>query len=117
MSEMIETLRKEENMTPKQIEIVRAAIELISEKGYYNTSTSEIAKRAGVAEGTIFRHYRTKKDLLVAIVTLVITNFSAPLFAKKFVDRFFGRTMNMLKTCFIRSSKIALNLLRPIFHC
>ncbi|MFC4558023.1 TetR/AcrR family transcriptional regulator [Virgibacillus kekensis] len=89
MADMIEILREQENMTPKQIEIVKAAIELISEKGYYNTSTSEIARRAGVAEGTIFRHYRTKKDLLVTIVTPVITSFSAPLFAEKFVDQVF----------------------------
>lgn len=89
MSDMIETLRNDENLTPKQIEILKAAIELISEKGYYNTSTSEIAKRAGVAEGTIFRHYSTKKDLLVAIVTPVISDFSAPFFAKQFVDQVF----------------------------
>ncbi|WP_164667619.1 TetR/AcrR family transcriptional regulator [Virgibacillus doumboii] len=89
MSDMIDALQNEGNMTPKQIEIVRAAIELISEKGYYNTSTSEIAKRAGVAEGTIFRHYRTKKDLLVTIVKPVIVNFTAPLFAKKLVDQVF----------------------------
>ncbi|MFD2750928.1 TetR/AcrR family transcriptional regulator [Virgibacillus siamensis] len=86
---MLELLRNEKNMTPKQIEIIRAAIELISEKGYYNTSTSEIAKRAGVAEGTIFRHYKTKKELLVEIVTPVITNFAAPMFAEKFVDQVF----------------------------
>ncbi|MGP4106104.1 TetR/AcrR family transcriptional regulator [Virgibacillus sp. L01] len=91
MSDIMETLRHQEKMTPKQIEIVKAAIELISEKGYYNTSTSEIAKRAGVAEGTIFRHYRTKKDLLVTIVTPVITNFSAPVFAKKFVSQVFQK--------------------------
>ncbi|SFB27071.1 transcriptional regulator, TetR family [Lentibacillus halodurans] len=94
MSDMMDTLRNEENMTPKQIEILKSAIELISEKGYYNTSTSEIAKRAGVAEGTIFRHYSTKKDLLVAIVTPVITNISAPLFATKFVDQVFHEDYN-----------------------
>ncbi|GGJ91498.1 TetR family transcriptional regulator [Lentibacillus kapialis] len=89
MSDMMDTLRNEKNMTPKQIDILRAAVELIAEKGYYNTSTSEIADRAGVAEGTIFRHYRTKKDLLVAIVTPVISNFSAPLFAEQFVAQVF----------------------------
>lgn len=89
MSDIIKTLQNEKDMTPKQIEILKAAIELISEKGYYNTSTSEIAKRAGVAEGTIFRHYHTKKDLLVAIVTPVITNVAAPFFAEKFVDQVF----------------------------
>ncbi|WP_245183627.1 TetR/AcrR family transcriptional regulator [Lentibacillus salicampi] len=89
MSDMIDTLRHDEKMTPKQIEILKAAIELISEKGYYNTSTSEIAERAGVAEGTIFRHYRTKKDLLIKIVKPVITDFSASFFAEQFVHQVF----------------------------
>nr|WP_217586620.1 TetR/AcrR family transcriptional regulator [Lentibacillus saliphilus] len=84
-------------MTPKQVDIIKAAIELIAEKGYYNTSTSEIAKRAGVAEGTIFRHYKTKKDLLVAIVTPVITEVSAPLFAEKLVEQVFSKTYGSLE--------------------
>lgn len=55
------------NMTDKQISIISAAIEIFAEKGYSATSTSEIAKKAGVGEGTIFHHYKTKKDLLFAI--------------------------------------------------
>ncbi|GGB51917.1 TetR family transcriptional regulator [Lentibacillus populi] len=86
---MTEVLRQTEKMTSKQIKILEAAIELIAEKGYSATSTSEIAKRAGVAEGTIFRHYRTKKDLLLSIVNPVIINFMAPVFAEKFVDQVF----------------------------
>ncbi|WP_430790296.1 TetR/AcrR family transcriptional regulator [Virgibacillus flavescens] len=76
-------------MTPKQEKIIEAAIELIAEKGYHNTSTSEIAKKAGVAEGTIFRHYRTKKDLLVAIVSPVIMKSTVPIMAEKFVNQVF----------------------------
>jgi len=57
----------EDGMTEKQISILLAAIELFSEKGYDATSTSEIAKKAKVAEGTIFRYYKTKKDLLFDI--------------------------------------------------
>ena len=65
------------DMTEKQINILIAAIELFSEKGYEATSTSEIAKKAKVAEGTIFRYYKTKKDLLFAIPTALS---KAPLF-------------------------------------
>lgn len=79
-------------MTPKQEKVIEAAIKLIAEKGYHNTSTSEIAKEAGVAEGTIFRHYQTKKDLLLAIVTPVIMKLSAPVFAEKFVDQVFEKS-------------------------
>lgn len=67
-----------DELTDKQKRIIVAAIESFSEKGYASTSTSEIAKKAGVAEGTIFRHYKTKKDLLIAIVTPVMSKLIAP---------------------------------------
>lgn len=49
--------------------IFSAAFELISEKGLSGTSTREIAKRAGVAEVTIFRHF-TNKETLFRQITL-----------------------------------------------
>lgn len=67
LQELIKSNDSDISMTEKQLNIISAAIELFSEKGFAATSTYEIAKRAGVAEGTIFRHYKTKKDLLLAI--------------------------------------------------
>lgn len=48
----------------KEERILEAAIKIFSEKGFSAATTSEIAKDAGVAEGTIFRYFKTKKDLL-----------------------------------------------------
>lgn len=48
--------------------ILRSAIELFSVKGFNASSTLEIAQRAGVAEITVFRHFKTKKDLLLAVL-------------------------------------------------
>ncbi|MDQ0219284.1 TetR/AcrR family transcriptional regulator [Peribacillus cavernae] len=72
----------EEGLTEKQKKIILAAIESFSEKGYAATSTSEIAKKAGVAEGTIFRHYKTKKDLLLSMITPMMGKFIAPFVIK-----------------------------------
>lgn len=74
----------QENMTEKQKKILEAAVEIFSEKGYSATSTNEIAKKAGVAEGTIFRHYKTKKDLLLSIVAPMMAKFIAPFIIKDF---------------------------------
>lgn len=52
----------------KEQAILEAAIKIFAEKSYNGTTTSEIAKAAGVAEGTIFRYFRTKKDLLKGIL-------------------------------------------------
>jgi AcrR family transcriptional regulator len=64
-------------------------LNIFPEKGYAGTSTSEIAKKAGVAEGTIFRHYKTKKVLLLSIVTPVMSKLLAP-----FVMRDLNKVLN-----------------------
>jgi AcrR family transcriptional regulator len=56
-------------MTEKQQNIFTAALELFSSEGVDATSTSKIAKRAGVSEGLIFRHFKNKEGLLQAILT------------------------------------------------
>lgn len=55
-------------MTNKQENIRIAALELFSNNGYSATPTSKIAKKAGVSEGLIFRHFGSKKGLLRAIM-------------------------------------------------
>src|SRR2546430_14965059 len=44
------------------------AAEVFAEGGLEGATTAEIAQRAGVAEGTIFKRFRTKRDLLLAVV-------------------------------------------------
>ncbi len=56
--------------------IASAACELFCEKGYSATSTGEIARKAEVSEGTIFRYFATKKDLLIYIATYGIKMFA-----------------------------------------
>ncbi|MGH7567900.1 MAG: TetR/AcrR family transcriptional regulator [Gemmatimonadales bacterium] len=44
--------------------LVRAALELFTAQGYHVTTTPQIARKAGVAEGTIYRHFDGKQHLL-----------------------------------------------------
>ncbi len=51
-------------MTIKKEQILETALHLFAKEGYSATSTSKIAKAAGVSEGLIFRHFGNKKNLL-----------------------------------------------------
>src|SRR5439155_18339 len=44
--------------------LIRAALELFTTTGYHFTTTPLIARKAGVAEGTIYRHFDSKQQLL-----------------------------------------------------
>lgn len=49
-------------------QIVEAAIELFSRKGFRGTRTREIAEAAGISEAMIFKHFATKRDLYSTII-------------------------------------------------
>jgi AcrR family transcriptional regulator len=56
------TLRRDGQATREKL--LRAALELYTTAGFRGTTTPEIALRAGVAEGTIYRHFAGKGELL-----------------------------------------------------
>src|SRR5262245_14761416 len=59
--------------------LVRAALELFTTQGYYGSTTPQIAARAGVAEGTIYRHFNSKQHLLNEIYRGALLIFGEPL--------------------------------------
>lgn len=56
---------------------MRAALELFTSRGYHETTTPLIAARAGVAEGTIYRHFASKDELLNEIYRAGVRLFAA----------------------------------------
>ena len=56
-----------ENQT--RTRILQAAQRLFAAKGFEGTTTRDLAQIAGVAEGTLFRHFANKKAIFVEVVT------------------------------------------------
>ncbi|MBE9058188.1 TetR/AcrR family transcriptional regulator [Sphaerospermopsis sp. LEGE 08334] len=49
--------------------ILQAAQRLFASQGFDGTTTRDLAQAAGVAEGTLFRHFANKKAILVEVAT------------------------------------------------
>src|ERR1700683_1658680 len=51
----------------KRERILHAAVRVFAKKGFHATRVSEVAKAAGVADGTIYLYFRSKDELLVSL--------------------------------------------------
>jgi AcrR family transcriptional regulator len=54
-------------LAPTRERLLQAALELIEENGYAGASVIAIADRAGVAAGTLYRHFSSKAELFVEV--------------------------------------------------
>jgi AcrR family transcriptional regulator len=63
-SENIARMRKQQ--------ILDAALQVFSDKGFATATTAEIARGAGIAEGTIYKYFPSKRELFIAVIRNVI---------------------------------------------
>lgn len=100
-----------------ETKILQAARRLFAHQGYDSTTTRDLAKAAGVAEGTLFRHFANKKTILIAIViegwveilTDLLTELSSMGNYKAVAQLLHRRMINlqknadMMRICFLES--------------
>ena len=60
---------REQLIEARRNQILDAAAAVFAEKGFHRATTKEIAKTAGVSEGTIYNYFDSKADLLIGIMT------------------------------------------------
>lgn len=60
--------RKKWDLEKRREEILKAALDVFTEKGYGAATMPEIAKAAGIAAGTLYLYYPSKRELFVAVV-------------------------------------------------
>ena len=59
--------RKRVSAQERQTQIIDAAIRCFQRKGFENTTVDDIAAEFGLSKGSIYWHYPSKKDILVAV--------------------------------------------------
>lgn len=65
------------NVPDKREAILRSATAVFAEKGYFNSKVADIAKAAGVADGTVYLYFKNKDDLLHSIFDRAMDEFIA----------------------------------------
>jgi AcrR family transcriptional regulator len=68
----IDTMRVTKNPEERRNEITQTALKLFLKKGYAHTAVSEIVKDLHVAQGTFYHYFKSKEDVLDAIVQTYI---------------------------------------------
>ncbi len=62
------TTFKKQMVEARRTQILMGAAHVFAEKGFHKATTKQIAKAAGVAEGTIYNYFKNKRELLLAMV-------------------------------------------------
>ena len=75
---LAETTSRPRRRDPKNTRerLIRAALELFTTQGYHASTTPQVARKAGVAEGTIYRHFTSKQQLLNEIYRGAVRMFT-----------------------------------------
>ena len=58
----------------RRAQIIEAAISCFLEKGYTNTSMSDIIKASGLSSGSIYSHFSGKEDILITAINERLNN-------------------------------------------
>lgn len=78
MGEVIKNPQQARSLQTKQ-RIVEAGQKLIREKGYYNVTTPEIAKEAGVSTGILYRYFKNKLAVVLEIMDQTVREVVNPM--------------------------------------
>lgn len=59
----------------KRTAILRAATHVFARNGYFNSKVADIAREAGVADGTVYLYFKNKDDVLISLVNQMMDEF------------------------------------------
>lgn len=66
-SERTTAERRQDRKAEKRQAILHGAVRVFADKGFFNATVAEIARAAGVADGTIYLYFKSKDELLLSV--------------------------------------------------
>ena len=66
------SVRRAAQTNGKSEAILRAAIKVFARSGFFNAKVADVAREAGVADGTVYLYFKNKDDILVSIFNYVM---------------------------------------------
>jgi TetR/AcrR family transcriptional regulator, fatty acid metabolism regulator protein len=64
-------------VTDKREAILRAAIKVFAQKGYFSSKVADVASEAGIADGTVYLYFKSKEEILHSIFDRAMEEFIA----------------------------------------
>jgi len=62
-------------VSDKRETILRSAIKVFAQKGYFNSKVADIAKEAGIADGTVYLYFKSKEEILHSVFDRAMEEF------------------------------------------
>ena len=69
-------IASKEKIAQRRYDILQAAIEVFSSKGYHSAGVADIANALGIGHGTIYRYYKNKRDIFNAILAELLAQMA-----------------------------------------
>jgi len=62
-------------ITDKREAILRAAVKVFAQKGFFNSKVADVAKEAGIADGTVYLYFKSKDEILHSVFDRAMEEF------------------------------------------
>ncbi len=98
----------------KKTLILSAAMDEIADKGYHKTAVEDIARRAGVAKGTVYLYFKTKEELFHVLIDNTFNEMAGFIVtAGKYPGRVRDKLRKMLElqSEYVQANRKALNMI------
>ena len=68
-------ISQKNQVSDKRAAILRAGVKVFAEKGYFNSKVADVARVAGIADGTVYLYFKSKEEILHSIFDQAMEKF------------------------------------------